>query len=105
MAHRLGRAACPRSFTFTSKSTRTAHRAVITWLASRLHRTGLLFFKEVNQLRHRRFIDAEPLLARMRRRDVDAAEPRRTRERGWSGRRALLLRRARLFAASSRLCY
>ena len=80
----------------TSESARAAHLAVVAGLAAGLYRTSLLFLEEINQFGNGCFLDAELLLAGMRRRNINAAEPGRARERGWSCGRVFSIRPIRL---------
>src|SRR3954468_13366356 len=60
-----------------SKPARAAHSAVVAGLAAWLQLALLLFLEEVNQLRNGCLFHAESLFARMRRRNIHAAQPGR----------------------------
>ena len=63
------------------ETARTAHGAVVARLAARVKLALLLVLEEINQLGHCGLIHAEPILAGMRRGNVDTAQPWRAHTR------------------------
>jgi len=67
-----------------SKSSRAAHGAVITRLATWFHAALLFALKEIHQLAHSSFLDTESFLTRMRNAGIYSCEPgRMSAKRYW----------------------
>ncbi len=67
-----------------SESSRAAHGAVITRLATWFHAALLFALKEIHQLAHSSFLDTESFLTRMRNAGIYSCEPgRMSAKRYW----------------------